>query len=679
MAFLNPLFLFGALAATVPVLVHLVRRTRAARMEFASLMFLRRIEQKTIRKRTLRNLLLLAMRCAALLLLALAFARPYFTAQNPLASGAEQASSVILLDASYSMRYPGAFDRAREAAREIINRAGAEERIALVLFGRGYEVLMPLKASRAEALALLDQAGPGLDATDYLQAVGAADALLKDAGSGTKRIHLISDFQSTGWNRAAPPVKISPGVELIPRDVSAPDTSNLAVVDVKAEPVVYTQKYAGKVVAQIANYSPDAIEDTAIDLKLNDQVVERRQVKLDPFASRLIEFSGFNVTEGSNRATVEMTGDPFALDNRFHFTVRRDDQTRTLAIETAGRGRSQTFFLQHALAAGENSQYALAVKTAGTANPSEIDSYKTIIVNDSSDISEGLAKSITSFVERGGGLIIATGKHTDADEFNRLFGAISPALIGEVVQPRSYALMSQVKEDHPVFGAFARSGRLTSTRVYAYHRSTPNERASVIAALDDGTPMIIEALSGRGKVLLVTTSLDTSWNDLPLTPMFLPLVRQMLEYLGGEPLASSYRVGQMLAVPPDADGSLPAVDNPGGGRVDDTRKGPASELSIAASELGFYRLRYRDRAEYVAVNLDTNESDLSKLNVEELMAGVLPEPGNQSARASGYTGLTPEEIESKQRLWLPLLILALALFVAEALLARRIRLARLVG
>ena len=89
MAFLNPIFLLGALAASVPVLVHLVRRTRAVRMQFPSLMFLHRIEQKSIRQRRLRNLLLLALRCAALLLLALAFARPYFT-------GASKASAAAI-------------------------------------------------------------------------------------------------------------------------------------------------------------------------------------------------------------------------------------------------------------------------------------------------------------------------------------------------------------------------------------------------------------------------------------------------------------------------------------------------------------------------------------------------------------------------------------------------------
>src|ERR1044072_1791952 len=145
MAFLNPIFLLGAMAAALPVLVHLVRRTRAVKLEFPSLMFLRRIEQKTIRKRRLRNLLLLALRCAALLLLALAFARPYFTSANSNSAANSQSSSVILVDDSYSMRYGDIFNRARQAARERINDAGPNEQIALVLFSQGYDILMPLK------------------------------------------------------------------------------------------------------------------------------------------------------------------------------------------------------------------------------------------------------------------------------------------------------------------------------------------------------------------------------------------------------------------------------------------------------------------------------------------------------------------------------------------------------
>lgn len=679
MAFLTPFFLLGAVAAALPVLVHLVRRTQARRIEFPSLMFLRRIEQKTIKKRKLRNLLLLALRCAALALLALAFARPYFTSHNPSASGAERASSVILIDGSYSMHYSNLFERARGSARDIINRAGSDEQLAVVLFGQGYEILMPLKANRTEALAIIDQIHPSLEATDYLQSLQAADAMLKESARGARRIYLISDFQAAGWNRTAPQVKLSPAVELVTVDVASAESANVAVSEVKAEPVVYAQKYSGKVSARLSNFGPESVSDAVVDLKLNDLAVERRQSALDSADSRAVDFTGFNVPEGANRATVEINGDDFPLDNKFYFMIRREDQTKVLAIETASRGRSETFFIQQSLAAGENNQHALTVKTPGSINPVELDQYRAIIVNDISGISEQLASSIKSFVERGGGLIIAAGKHTEASEFNRVFRDVSPAELGGTVQTRGYALMSQVKMDHPIFSAFRRSGRLTSTRVYGYHRVSLADRASTIAALDDGSPMIIEGLFGRGKVLLVTTTLDTAWNDLPLTPMFLPFVRQMLEYLDGRAVATSYTVGQVFAVAPDADGSLPAIENPTGGRVEDAPKNPAGELAVNAREIGFYRLRYRDRTEHIAVNLDTKESDFSKLNIDEFKASILPAPGDQAGGAGQGNRLTAEEIEGQQRLWLPLLILALGLFVSEAILARRIRVARLVG
>ena len=76
MSFLNPLFLLGLAAVTVPVIVHLVRRTQAPRVEFPSLMFVRRIPQRTIRRRRMQNWLLFALRCLAFMLLVFAFVQP---------------------------------------------------------------------------------------------------------------------------------------------------------------------------------------------------------------------------------------------------------------------------------------------------------------------------------------------------------------------------------------------------------------------------------------------------------------------------------------------------------------------------------------------------------------------------------------------------------------------------
>ncbi|MBI3653018.1 MAG: VWA domain-containing protein [Acidobacteria bacterium] len=678
MAFLNPLFLIGAIAAALPVLVHLVRRTRAPKRPFPSLMFLRRIEQKVVRKRKLRNLLLLALRCLALLLLALAFARPYFTNNLVTASTTSSASTVILLDTSASMRYADVFERAKTAARNIVSNAASDEHIALVSFAQSYDIVRPLKNNHAEINALLNDVKPGLAAADYLQAVQAADALLKEVKSGAKKIFLISDFQASNWNRASAQVKLAPDMKLTPVEVADARAANFAVTHIQADPVVYTQKYTGKLTAQINNFSTEIAEHLAVDFKLNDLVVERREISLDGLASESIEFTGFNVPEGNNRASIEIANDAFAFDNRNYFVIRRENQTKVLAIETASRGRSESLYLQQALLAGENNRYALTVKSAGTVSPNELNEYRVIIINDA-NISAALAASVKSFVERGGGLIIAAGKHTDAAEFNRTLGNLSPAELDDAAQQRNgYALMSQMKTDHPIFSPFARSGRLTSTRVYNYHRSSPKTTAEVLAALDDGSPMLIEGLAGRGKVLLLTTTLDTAWNDLPLTAMFLPLIRQMLEHLSGEQAALSYTVGQIFTAPPGEDGTLPAIENPTGGRVENALRTANNELAVNASEVGFYRLRYRDHMENVAVNVDARESDFTKLNLDDFLASLAP-TADAANTPPLPTRQSAAEIEARQRLWLPLILLALLLFVAESLLARRLRIAKLVG
>src|SRR5215210_1343849 len=98
MSFLNPFFLLGLAAVAAPLLVHLVRRTRARRVEFPALYFVRQVPQRTIRRRTLRDLLLLALRCLALLLVVFAFARPYFTSAGAAKKSEGTRATVVLLD-----------------------------------------------------------------------------------------------------------------------------------------------------------------------------------------------------------------------------------------------------------------------------------------------------------------------------------------------------------------------------------------------------------------------------------------------------------------------------------------------------------------------------------------------------------------------------------------------------
>ena len=110
MAFLYPAFLVGALAIALPIALHLLRRDVAPEVRFSAVRLLKRSPVERSRRRRLRDLLLLAARVTALLLLATAFARPF----APGAASAMLPLRIVAVDRSYSMAAPGVFERARE-------------------------------------------------------------------------------------------------------------------------------------------------------------------------------------------------------------------------------------------------------------------------------------------------------------------------------------------------------------------------------------------------------------------------------------------------------------------------------------------------------------------------------------------------------------------------------------
>jgi hypothetical protein len=670
MSFFNPWFLVGIAAVAVPIVVHLVRREHAKRVPFPSLMFLRRIPQKSVRRRRLRHLLLLALRCLALLLLALAFARPFIPSDAVSSSGAGR-SLVILLDTSYSMQYGNRFRQAQERARSLITDAGPKDRVALMAFSEGYEIVRPLSLDRDAILADLAGLQPTLHATNYVQALRGAASVLSGAADQEKTVALISDFQATGWNR--PNDSVTLNAQLMPVDVADGDSPNVACVEVSVEPVVYTSKYDGKLLAKLTNFSNQS-QSVRVRFKLNDRLVEEKAIGLGAWASQPVEFAGFNLLDGSNRATIEIEDDPLPLDNHFFFTIEKTERQAVLGLESAPGG---SFYLQQALAVSQNNPYALTLQPAGRMALSDLEKARVVILNDVTRLDATVVTQLKRWVEQGGGLLIATGRRVDANAFNQTFGDLAPASLDKSVVPGggAFELLAQIEATHPIFAPFAegRSGNFSTARFYGYVQATPKTTARVLARLTGGEAAVIENSLGAGKVLLVTSSLDTSWNDLPLSPLYVPLVHQMLRYVYSVETRGWYRLGETVRVQGARPEAPVPIDSPSEKRLTSGEGLSPDGTLFTARENGFYRLRYPDRERYVAVNVDFRESDLRKLDVDEFIAAFGGESEAQAAIAQiEQEGELLEHREPGRRLWWPLLLSALALFIVEAVLAGRL-------
>src|SRR6266540_2388532 len=166
MGFVAPLVLVALGALAVPVFVHLIQRERKRVVEFPSLMFLRRIPYQSVRRRRIRDWLLLVIRLTALTLIVLAFARPFFR-RDALAAAAQNGAreAVILVDTSYSMGYGDRWSKAQAAARDAVNALGPGDRASLVFFSSGAEVVVRSAGDKGRLSSALAAGQVGAGAT----------------------------------------------------------------------------------------------------------------------------------------------------------------------------------------------------------------------------------------------------------------------------------------------------------------------------------------------------------------------------------------------------------------------------------------------------------------------------------------------------------------------------------
>ena len=143
MNFLAPLFLAGAAAVALPILLHLIRRTEREKTAFSSLMFLQPTPPQMTKRSRLENLFLLLLRCLVLALIAFAFSRPYLQqAIAPPVQKTERVRTVVLLDTSASLRRDDLWAQAKQRAASVLRAAGAADEVALVAFDRQPRVLI---------------------------------------------------------------------------------------------------------------------------------------------------------------------------------------------------------------------------------------------------------------------------------------------------------------------------------------------------------------------------------------------------------------------------------------------------------------------------------------------------------------------------------------------------------
>lgn len=685
LAFLNVTFLFAALGAAIPLILHLVRRQRAGIHVFSMVRFLVSTQRAIVRQQRFRRLLLLLLRMAACALLAVLFARPFVRDQDEsFFAGAQPEAAAILVDTSYSMGYGNRLAVARRRAAEVLNTLRTGDQVALLTFAVQARVVRELGSDHSGLPALLDTGFEAtFEGTDYVEALRAADDQLSGADFEKRTLYLVSDFQQSGWNPRSAGWKLSPGVQLRLIDVGDEQDDNTAVTGVEIPSALSAEERDLDVVVRIRNYGRAPFRDELM-LRVNGTASGRRMVEIPQRSGRLETFR-HTFDPATNAGEVILGDDGLPVDNRFYFTVSAPAPLRVLCLEERrrpDRPSEAAYYLSQALSLRRDPPVAVDVRSPRAMADVDPGDYDVVISANLSVLPRGAQSRLTDYVRSGGSLIIALNPAVSPGIFHTSFGELLPGRIASLSSPDAprdrYRLLTDVNYQHPVFQPFSgpRHGDFGTVRFYRTARFEPDSTATVPARFEDGSAAVAEKPLGSGRTFLVLSTFDLSWTDFPIREVFVPFLYESIDYLASRGTlhgrgAGLYRLaGEAVRLPDDA----LHVELPSGERVPAEASQTGTRLFTRTQRPGLYRVQSEGGPHTFAVNLDTRESDFTRMDVEAF-ASALINPVAASPESRETETLAREardaEVERRQRLWWFLGFTVIALVLGETLLANR--------
>ena len=598
----------------------------------------------------------------------------------PIVSG--RTHKVLILDGTLSMTVRRAdgthFDRARRLAAELIRSSARGDGFSVILVGTPIEAVVP---GPAEDAAKVEHEIDGLrcshGAGDLTAALNLAEELIRRVPGkfAQREIHVFTDLQRATWPPSASPsggwtepwTRLQAQAQLIVVDVGHEGMDNLAISDLSlAEPLAVVG-VQNSVTATVSNFS--SIDRTGVRVELlvghgtaSPVVVDQQPATISAGGRAAISFPFQWEVAGDHVVQVRLPADTLEADDVRSMIVSARNSLPVLLVNgkpAAERREQAASWLADALNPFVDDvrrpTYPARPKTidlAQFADPitGDLAPYDAIFLCDVPRLTEREVARLEAHLRRGGGVVISLGPDVDLENYNRLLSAILPGrLVGMVRAPADEFFT--LAADGPAFqrpplAPFAADNdraALLGVRFREYVRvesapglgarpiltfippkSLPADAAKLVLA----DPLVVECPRHRGRVVLVTSSLNTDWTSWPIAPSYPPFMHELLRMVVPASVSRTGVVGEPLGdlLPPESATGRITIHTPDG--RDETIV-PVSERDSAAlrfagtDQSGLYRVKvdglHFDRQYAVNASSGT-ESDLHRLAPAELLA-----------------------------------------------------------
>ena len=620
LAFANPWLLAGLVAVALPVLIHFLTRARPRRVGFPPFKLLQEAcaGQRSIHR--LRTIVLLAVRCLAVLALVLLFARPFLKPLGAVASPEIKQRVVLMLDASLSMRAVQGgvtlFARAKAEAADVLRGLETGQEAAVIIVGATPRTLLPALSPNLPALHEgLSKAEPTFEAADFQAALSMAKRLL--GGPGT--IYVFSDFQKSNWDAAG---ELPAGCVFRLRQATTEPVHNIGLVGTRLVPEEPVAGETAEAVCSVFNSSPRPREAT-VHLQLGEFTQERK-VTVPAFAAAECAFNVAFPQEGSFTGKAWLDPDDLREDDTRYLAVRVHKSLQVLLLGDTDMGdtRSAAFFVNHALVPSPRAAPGI-----------------NIIRRHSQDTDRGVLETTDVFALvapatlTGEAVEIITRRVQEGARFLAVLdGPTAPSLVPASFNPPFHLLRAVESENgeslipgaHKLFlDADERDWSAIHFRRHYENQVVQGRNSDVLLAYPDGSAAVTFSSVGKGAAVFVNLALTPDGGDFVGNPMFPATIHELLRLLRRSSEGREVTPGTawVIEAVTKGEGALTVLDPQGVAfQAQVIASGRTSRLAAPPAKLpGVYLIKQGGAVmDAQVVNVDPRESDTRPIPLEKI-------------------------------------------------------------
>jgi hypothetical protein len=558
MTFLNPAVLFGLLAASIPIILHLLNLRKLKKIDFSTLQFLKELQKNKIRKIKIKQWLLLVLRVLIILAIVTAFARPTLVGVSiGGTTSAAKTTAIFILDDTFSMsvvdQNGSYFNQAKETIKNILTQFEEGDEFGLVFVSH--------QPDEIEVTTNLSKFKEEIDATNISFASGKlnnaiikAAQLIGEAKNFNKEIYLFTDFQKgrLALDNEITDLKEQLGepVRLYSFNYSGKEVFNFGIDELKLNTQIFEKDKAVKFDATVKNYSERTRDNLVVSLFIDGERLAQQSINLNPGESKTANLEASAKNFGYSEALVEIEEDDIPQDNNRFSSFFIPEKIPVLILAD---NSDDTKLIDAALkSVSELGYFDITIKKTEQISRLQLNNFQVIILL--SDNFGNAQVKLNQFLSSGKGIIIFPSSATDGSGFNSSLNSIGISSAGSFVKMETGQSIrfSETDFNHPLFENIfldEKKKQIESPEIYSYFKINPGGKGKSIIKLEDESSFLSEYTFSEGKVLLFNTSPVFSWSDFPIKGIFAPLVTKSVMYLSSyNKTEANYFAGETINV-----------------------------------------------------------------------------------------------------------------------------------